>query len=363
MVQPYRRICAGWCNGSMTVSTSVDAGSTPAPAPIFFRGGFVAVVQQFEVAYPLYTISCYRDHLFRVVKRCFTPSSLPRSKNAESQSYEVKLSSALYRARTMVREYALCNDWPIFGTLTFDKLQIDRYDLRLILKTLMKWLDNMRQTKYPGLRYLLVPEPHKDGAWHLHGFFDGIPLSPLPSWAPRDLLEGGYDEWTDYRLRFGWCSFAYVRSVEACGFYITKYITKNLAHSAVPVGIHLYYHSRGLQKSMRVGYRYSASPLLERCLKYKSAYWETAFFRTSDVGVDFTDVTGLCEEFDDMYKSWMLDDPVSGQPIVIAGGDDSDASLQMVLDFFRSRDPESLRLPPDSACQCGGPARGAAVGQ
>lgn len=296
-----------------------------------------SVVPSLEVEFPLYTISCYRENLFRVVKRCFTPSQVARSQKGESQSYEVKLSSAVYRARSMVREYALCNDWDFFCTFTLSKLKIDRYDLKTILLSLMKWLDNRRQRNYPNLRYLLIPEPHEDGAWHLHGFFSGVPLSPLPDWAPRDLLEGGYQEWTDYRLRFGWNSFAPIRSAEAVAFYVTKYITKNLANSAVPVGVHLYYHSRGLRRALKVGYRYWASPLLDGCLKNKTVYWHTAFFKLQDIGFDdFGNLVDLCDEVTDMYQSYVIEDPDTREIVSIFGGDDDDEAIQMAIAAFTS---------------------------
>lgn len=290
-----------------------------------------------ELELPLYTITCYRENLFRVVKRCFTPSQVSRGRSGEPQSYDVKLSSALYRARSMVREYALCNDWPYFCTFTFDRLKIDRYDLRTVLNTLMQWLANLRKRKYPGLRYLLVPEFHKDGAIHLHGFFDGVPLSPLPSWAPRDLLEGGYLEWTDFRLRFGWNAFGLIRSAVGVGFYVSKYITKNLANHAVPVGVHLYYHSHGLQRALKVGYRYWSSSLLDGVLKHKTPYWHTSFCTLEDLGMqDFGQLVDQCDEVTDMYQSYVIEDPDTREIVSIFGGDDDDEAIQMALDAFTS---------------------------
>lgn len=309
------------------------------------------VVQSLEVELPLYTITCYRENLFRIVKRCFTPSGVTRSSKGESQSYDVKCTSAVYRARSKVREYALCNNWSYFCTLTFDRQKVDRYDLKSILKTLMDWLDNMRQRKYPKLRYLLVPEPHKDGAWHLHGFFDGVPLSPLPSWAPVDLLEGGYEEWTEFRLRFGWCTFALIRSAVAVGFYVTKYITKNLARTVVPVGVHLYYHSRGIQQALRVGCRYWESPLLDSCLKNDSVYWRSGFATLNDLGFDdFGRLVDLCDEVTDMYQSFVLTDDFD-MPLVILGGEDiGEDDLQLLLSAFRT--PDLVSSPWDSSGPC-----------
>lgn len=99
------------------------------------------------------------------------------------------------RARAKLRRLALTNDFQWFVTLTLDKSKVDRYDPKAIMKVMNRWLDNMVRRK--GLRYILVPELHKDGAFHFHGFFaaDGLeardsghvdkgghPVYNLPQW-------------------------------------------------------------------------------------------------------------------------------------------------------------------------------------
>lgn len=309
----------------------------------------------FTVELPLYSVSCYRDNLFRVVKRCFTPSGVSRGQTKEPQSYETKCASSCYRARTVVREYALCNDWPYFCTFTFDKRKIDRYGLKHIVEVLMQWLANMRKRHYPQLRYLLIPEPHKDGAWHFHGFMAGVPLSPLPDWAPRDLLEGGYQEWTDFRLRFGWCSFSEVRSAEAVAFYVTKYITKNLFSNAVPVGVHLHYQSHGLRRSLKVGDLYHESPLLNRLLKTDGRFYRSGFFSLEDGGFDdFGSLVDVCDEVGPMYRSFVIEDgELPEAPVALMGGDFSDEEFQVVMSAFSSSGLSCRAFEPEP--DSGGP--------
>lgn len=288
---------------------------------------------------PLYKISCYRDDFFRVVKRRCGFSGPVRIKDtAEYQEYDCKLDNALCRARTVVREYALCNNWEWFGTLTFSRANVaDRYDLARLCQVLMQWLQNMRKRYYPKLKYLLVPEQHKDGAWHFHGFFSGVPMSELPPFAPRDLLEEGYLEWTDFRLRFGWCSFGVVKSAVASAFYVTKYITKSLANAACMKGVHTHYQSRGLLRSLSVGSLFGESLRLDRCCKCHNSFCSTGFFRLKDVGAsDFGDLVDMCDEVDDMYQSYVSNDPETKLPLVLMGGDTDDESFQMVLDFFQN---------------------------
>lgn len=75
---------------------------------------------------------------------------------------------AIRRAKARVREIAIANDFDYFVTLTLDQSKVDRYDVREITHRLSSWCDN--QVRRAGLRYVLIPERHKDGAVHFHGF-------------------------------------------------------------------------------------------------------------------------------------------------------------------------------------------------
>ena len=76
---------------------------------------------------------------------------------------------SMRRARAKVRRIALANDFRWFVTLTLDQQRVDRYDPAAVIRKLNQWCSN--QVKRRGLRYILVPERHKDGALHFHGFF------------------------------------------------------------------------------------------------------------------------------------------------------------------------------------------------
>lgn len=77
---------------------------------------------------------------------------------------------AVRRAKAQVRDLALCTPFRWFVTLTLDAARVDRYDMAAITRKLNAWLDN--QVRRRGLAYVLVPERHKDGAIHFHGFFN-----------------------------------------------------------------------------------------------------------------------------------------------------------------------------------------------
>ena len=117
----------------------------------------------------------------------------PRAKGKKSEGDDMLRS--MRRARAQLRRLALANSFDYFVTLTLDPEKIDRYDPAAVTKALSQWCSNM--VKRHGLRYLLVPEQHKDGAFHFHGFmagegliaadsgvqWDGRPVYNLPQWS------------------------------------------------------------------------------------------------------------------------------------------------------------------------------------
>lgn len=77
---------------------------------------------------------------------------------------------SMRRARAKVRRLALANDFKWFVTLTLDPEKVDRMDGAAVVKKLNVWCSNAVQRQ--GLRYILVPERHKKGGIHFHGFFN-----------------------------------------------------------------------------------------------------------------------------------------------------------------------------------------------
>ena len=95
----------------------------------------------------------------------------PAPREAGKKSEGADMERSMRRARAKLRRLALANDFAYFVTLTLDPAKIDRYDGAAVTKALGRWCDNM--VRRHGLRYILVPEQHKDGAFHFHGFMAG----------------------------------------------------------------------------------------------------------------------------------------------------------------------------------------------
>lgn len=102
-----------------------------------------------------------------------------KAREAGVKSQGDDMLRSMRRARAKVRRLALANEFSYFVTLTLSPEMVDRYDAAAIMKKVNVWLGNMVKRK--GLRYVLVPERHKDGAFHFHGFFAGEGLEAVPS--------------------------------------------------------------------------------------------------------------------------------------------------------------------------------------
>lgn len=210
--------------------------------------------------YDLAILKQYGDTAFKL-----TRSRCVRNKGVESPEKlyvpkgsvnEEKLDNNIARSRSKVREYGLCSPWQFFCTFTIDPQKFDRYDLQKYHDAMSQWVRNYNKRRGASIRYLIIPEQHKDGAWHEHGLLMGIPLDhlrlftldeKLPNYI-RDKLEAGqlvYD-WPAYREKFGWVIIEPIRDLQRAVSYITKYITKDLARSISELGAHLYYCSKGL---------------------------------------------------------------------------------------------------------------------
>ena len=175
------------------------------------------------------------------------PSSSDKAKSCGSGSAIVKEDNNLCRAKSKIREYALCNDWSHFVTLTIAPDRQNRYDIDGYVKALGAWIGNYNRKYGCKLKYLLIPEQHKDGAWHMHGLFSGV--------APDSVCvnEYGYLDMPYYAQRFGFISLSAIRDKTKCAAYITKYVSKAVGSTAIAVCKHSYYHSQGLNVAEEVG--------------------------------------------------------------------------------------------------------------
>ena len=177
-------------------------------------------------------------------------------KHGSRDKNETKLDNNLSRAKQKIFEYAYCNEFEYFITLTLDKRKFNRYDLKEYKIALHQFLNNYSKKYHIKIEYVMVPEMHEDGAWHIHGLIKGIPKEDLISFddmekVPKDLLGQGFYNWLPYAEKFGFNSLGVIRSQEGVSKYITKYIKKSLG-SGIGKEKNTYMVSKGLKKAVLI---------------------------------------------------------------------------------------------------------------
>lgn len=174
------------------------------------------------------------------------------------------IERAKRRAKSHLLDYALCNNFDCFVTLTLNPDNIDRTDYKAVIKKLNTWLDN--RVRRCGLCYVGVPELHKDGAIHFHILCNDVlnvvdsgtvirPTGGKPVKQATATRQGfKLDECrkvyniTDWSLGFSTMYHTY-GDVRAVANYIVKYITKG----EKKIGGRWYYSGGKLLKPL---YRY-----------------------------------------------------------------------------------------------------------
>lgn len=199
--------------------------------------------------YDVAVLKKYDDKHYKLtVHRALMKKGLevPRKHNTKCSINTEKLECNISRAKSKIYEYAMCNDFDYFVTLTLDPKKFDRYDLKEYVKKLGKFINNYNTNHKAKVQYVLIPEIHENGAWHMHGLIKGI--------LKKHLIKNsnGFWEWGHYTSRFGYMSLGKIKSKEACAKYITKYISKDIDNTIKELGAKTYYCSRGLRKAEEI---------------------------------------------------------------------------------------------------------------
>lgn len=177
-----------------------------------------------------------------------------KGKRGEAKDRDESIRQSMRRAREKINGYILANDWEYWATQTFRPEALDRFSLDDIVKKYNQRLYNLKKNKYNYLSWLIVPEQHKNGAWHLHLLMSGIPKNRV--------VYSGYDyynknknysrpiyNWLD-TIDYGYNDYVYIGDIEPIeklkiATYISKYITKELAMERF--NKKMYWVTRGLK--------------------------------------------------------------------------------------------------------------------
>ena len=225
-------------------------------------------------------------------------------KGAKGTVNDEKLDYNLSRAKNTVFELAICNPWRLFGTFTIDADLHPRDDLKGYYKKFSQWIRNYNKKYNINIKYLFVPERHKDGSWHMHGFIYGLPESHLVPFKKgdkskngkpikSDLWRNGYYNWSAYAKKFGFNSFDFIKNHEAVSKYATKYLTKDVESSVKEVNAKSYYNSRGLEKATEYIRGYLAVPVKDVDCDFINDYVKIIDFYKKDLPFIYDNIIPL----------------------------------------------------------------------
>ena len=145
---------------------------------------------------------------------------------------------ALRRARVKVVDYAMCNDFEYFGTITIDDEKHDTARPDLVLKALQAVLHTY-QVSHPELKYLFTAEyGEKTKRLHFHLLASGIKTF---------LNEYGYPDCHLFRDNFGFCNIQKIGDTPEDKLQSSLYCSKYISKQSIRIGHRYFYSSKGLK--------------------------------------------------------------------------------------------------------------------
>lgn len=204
------------------------------------------------------------DGSFQLAEICvfsdsiFNPRSLETKKAdkrkapKDSEPTRNKCSDySVTRARKRLYDLVVCNpECNMMATLTLNGADFPRNDWNAVIRKFSIWLDNM--TRRHGLKYIFVPEYHKDGeSIHFHGFVNESALKLDRAINPKTdkpIFQNGRAVYNIANWKYGFTTAVRVGKSDidqtSSAKYVLKYVTKN----SEKIGGRYYLHGGDLRE-------------------------------------------------------------------------------------------------------------------
>ena len=179
----------------------------------------------------------------RVLSQEFNPFTNEYEHISDMDDISRSFIVSMNRTINKVYEIARSNVWEWFFTMTFDGSKVNRYSYSDCVKKMTQWLNDTRKMYAPDMKYLVVPERHKDGAYHFHGLFYDVGKLPFVDSGIKQ------NRRTIYNLpsfKYGFTTVSRVGDTGKASNYVCKYITKELCQ--VTSGKKRYWCSRNINR-------------------------------------------------------------------------------------------------------------------
>ncbi|MFR1882988.1 hypothetical protein [Blautia sp.] len=221
-------------------------------------------------------------------------SSDVRTFEQEEHSNRVSIN----RTVNTVYELARANTWSYFLTLTINPALIDNtldnYDM--FTKTIRKYLNNLKTNYAPDLKYLIVPELHKDGKKiHFHALIADVgnikfefsgKVSAGKYIYDIDKCRWGKKIYNMPLWKFGWSTATIVQDNNKVAGYICKYITKDLL--AVTKNKRRFWSSLNLDRADIRYFNVSYNDLISIFHDYENSILYTKKIKIEQAGLDIS---------------------------------------------------------------------------
>ena len=185
--------------------------------------------------------------------------------NRDNHEYE-KERCNLSRASNTILELAMCNDWDWFATFTVKKELMDRYDLPSLNRKFSLMIRDLNDKFNCEIKYLSVPETHKDGAWHLHVMLSGVPDKLLKDFHMKSKIKIKLKKYLSLGQRvahiplfdnsIGASTLIQIKDTDEdrihVALYFKKYVTKEIKRLCNDKHKRLFYSSHGLKRAVKI---------------------------------------------------------------------------------------------------------------
>lgn len=158
---------------------------------------------------------------------------------------EDSIRSSVNRTKRNIVYLARSNSWDWFVTFTLNPEKVNRYNYCDSSKKVRKFLNNLRRL-VPDMVYILVPELHKDGAWHFHGLMKNIESLDMFDSGLKD--DAGREIYNMVAYKLGWSTCTRVGESDKAANYLMKYITKDVCEATK--GRRRYWPSKNINRAL-----------------------------------------------------------------------------------------------------------------
>lgn len=154
------------------------------------------------------------------------------NKDRTQQAIDLSIRQSMNRTKNSIWQIALSNIWEYFVTFTFNPKIVKSDDYEECVFYMSQWLKNAKYRCSPDMKYLIVPEYHKDKRkFHFHALMSNI--------QGITLVDSGYR--TNNKIIYNIANYhlGYTTAIpvdsdkdgqnKTCG-YMLKYITKDLVN-------------------------------------------------------------------------------------------------------------------------------------